>query len=100
MKSYSIWISLLFFVLCFGIFIYGFDSMNQSQSQEDEQRVNESIKKGILECYAVEGKYPKSFAYLSKHYGIYVNEEKYMVHYEYQGANLYPSYMVYVKGEN
>lgn len=99
MMSKTFWIHITFFFVCLGIFNLGFHSMDQSQSQEDQERVNKSIEKGILECYAVEGKYPKSFAYLSKNYGIYVNKEQYIVHYEYQGANLYPNYMVYVKGE-
>lgn len=99
MKKTSVFLSLLIFFIFVAIFWNGFSNMETNQDQEDIQRVQESIKKGVLECYAVEGKYPESLSYLEKNYGVYVNEERYLIHYNYQGANLYPDYTIYVKGE-
>ena len=74
--------------------------MSSSSYQEDLERVESSLRRGIVECYSVEGKYPESIEYLEQNYGIYVNKDQYLIHYEYMGANLYPDFMVYLKGES
>lgn len=99
MKDRSILLSLVIFFVVIACFWFGLNNVDQNQDKEDLQRVQKSIKAGILECYSVEGKYPESLTYLQKHYGVYINQKQYLVHYTYQGANLYPEISAYRKGE-
>lgn len=54
----------------------------------------ESIRRAAVSCYAAEGAYPPSFAYLKQHYGVSVNEKRYAVHYEIFASNIMPDIMV------
>ncbi len=47
-----------------------------------------------MHCYAVEGRYPPDFDYLKKHYGILVDESRYVVHYRMFASNLMPDILV------
>ena len=99
MKDKSILISILVFGVMIICLLYGFQGLDTSSSQEDLERVETSVKNAILECYSVEGCYPESIDYLEKEYGIYVNESRYRVYYEYVGSNIMPNYVVYRKGD-
>ena len=47
-----------------------------------------------MTCYATEGVYPPSVQYLKENYGIQIDEDRYSVFYEIEGANLMPSITV------
>ncbi|MDO4198729.1 MAG: hypothetical protein Q4D13_07055 [Erysipelotrichaceae bacterium] len=91
-------VSLLLFLLCAVILFMGFNSISSSSSSSDLSRVEDSLRKGIIECYAIEGKYPESLDYLRENYGVYFDEESYQLHYRYLGANMMPELMVFEKG--
>ena len=62
--------------------------------EEGRLRLEESIRRAAVTCYAVEGIYPPDLAYLQEHYGIQVNEERYYVFYEVFGSNMMPDITV------
>lgn len=64
--------------------------------QESAELLEKNLKRAAVECYAIEGGYPESIRYLEQNYGIYVDEEQYVVHYEYVGANLPPDISVFI----
>lgn len=45
-------------------------------------------------CYSIEGEYPPGIEYLEENYGVKINRDKYVVHYEYFGANIRPTVTV------
>ena len=57
------------------------------------------MENGITLCYAVEGAYPENLEHLTENYGVVINEEKYLVHYECFAANVRPTVTV-IRREN
>ena len=47
-----------------------------------------------MACYAAEGVYPPTLDYLEQHYGIQVDETRYMVSYDIFASNLMPEITV------
>lgn len=56
--------------------------------------LRETVLSLAVQCYAVEGVYPPSVAYLKAHYGLQVNEERFIVSYDAFAANQLPDVMV------
>ncbi len=70
-----------------------FATTRRSEARETEM-VSAAIQRGIVTCYAVEGKYPSSLSYLYDNYGVSVDESRYAVFYDVIAANLMPSVQV------
>ena len=74
--------ALIMFVAVALIVIIGSGNVAGVQAEQEMQMAEDSIRRAVVSCYAIEGAYPESFAYVKEHYGITVDEEKYAVHYE------------------
>lgn len=59
--------------------------------------LQDALNHSIVQCYAVEGRYPESMEYLEEHYGIIYDKEKFFVDYEIIGANIMPEVTVMEK---
>lgn len=79
------------------IFIFGFQNTQDQVGEKDLERVKEAIQKAALECYSIEGKYPREVSYLMDHYGLLLQTDLYSVRYEYIAENIMPSTNIYVK---
>ncbi|MCH5208012.1 MAG: hypothetical protein J1F04_03935 [Oscillospiraceae bacterium] len=55
------------------------------------EEIKNTIENGVTICYAIEGAYPESMAYLTENYGVVVDSSKYIVHYESVAANIRPT---------
>lgn len=53
-----------------------------------------SLHRAAVECYAIEGAYPHSADYLARHYGVALDENRFIVHYVYVASNLMPDITV------
>ncbi len=69
---------------------------NSSGTQPD--RIKEAIERACIQCYALEGSYPPNLEYLSKHYGLIINDDKYFYYYEVFASNVMPYVEVYERG--
>lgn len=56
--------------------------------------VKTTIENGVTMCYAIEGAYPESIEYLTENYGVVIDSERYIVHYECFAANIRPTITV------
>ena len=90
---------MVLFVLVIGVLLMGFNNAFSVVNDSDLSRVKQNIKDGIIECYAIEGKYPESIEYLKDNYGVYFNDESYQIHYRYLGLNMMPEFDVFIKGD-
>ena len=61
---------------------------------EDRQRLEDSVRRAAVACYAAEGAYPPDVDYLIEHYGLSVDESRYIVHYDIFAENLMPDITV------
>jgi len=83
----------IFVVIFSFVLFYVITGLNQAGAVSDSEglRIAEnSVKRAVINCYATEGKYPPNFQYLKDHYGISIDENKYVVHYTIFAENFMP----------
>lgn len=54
----------------------------------------QSIRRAAVQCYALEGAYPRDLSDLEERYGVSVDRERYFVDYRYVASNLMPDITV------
>lgn len=86
--------SLLVFLAVMGIMLYGFNDAAQSSSAEQMRMTEDNLRRAVVSCYALEGRYPPDVEYLQQQYGLQINEKKYIVHYEIFAENIMPDITV------
>lgn len=94
-KEYSL--SLCLFFAVGGFVLFGLHQAKTVQQQEALRIAKESILRGAIRCYALEGVYPPSYDYLKENYGIQIDEEKYTVFYDIFASNMMPDVTVIEK---
>lgn len=90
----------IFLVLFLGVcafLLFGLQQAALQQRQEAKRLAEESILRGVITCYALEGFYPPSYAYLEENYGVHVNEEQFDVFYDIFASNIMPDITVVEK---
>lgn len=93
----NIWISLCLFLLIIGIFYAGVSSLAETGSAEELANLTQTLQEGIVHCYSIEGTYPESLSYLTEHYGISYDHDKYLVEYHPLGSNIMPDLTVLIR---
>jgi hypothetical protein len=78
-------------ILLFGIALLSASNRNEAQ---ETQLLDSAIRRAVVTCYAVEGKYPPSLDYLYNNYGICVDTSRYAVFYDVFASNVMPSLTV------
>ena len=81
---------LLFFLTALG-------NLGDGQRSEGKAQLEAALHRAAVACYACEGIYPPSLDYLKKHYGIQVDDSRYLVIYEAFAENLMPDITVLEK---
>lgn len=84
----------LLFLFVIGIVYFGIIESEQSTQEESTTQIEEALNKAITQCYSIEGEYPKTLDYLVENYHVYVDEDKYIVHYVYEASNLRPDLLI------
>lgn len=77
--------------------------MSDYQSKYDEtqiKNIRSAIFDSLITCYALEGKYPDDIYYLKENYGLIMDDNRYIYHYELLGSNILPKYDVIQYDEN
>ncbi len=72
------------------VLFLGSRRMEQTASEEQTELLRQAINQAVVNCYAMEGRYPESLDYLKENYGIQINTEKYSVTYEIFADNVRP----------
>lgn len=70
----------------------------QQVDRESLAMTEQSLRRAAVECYALEGAYPKDAAYLEAHYGVELDPRRYRVDYVYIASNLMPDITVLALG--
>ncbi len=83
-------VGILFFVLVFALFITGLGQASAARQEEALKNLRHSINRAVVSCYAIEGMYPDSLAYLEENYSLVVDWDKYVVHYQIFSSNIMP----------
>ncbi|MDR1042542.1 MAG: hypothetical protein LBL54_01395 [Clostridiales Family XIII bacterium] len=65
-------------------------SLDRSQEVESMRMGEEAVVRATVQCYSLEGRYPPDLEYLEKNYGLTLDKDKYLYHYETVGENIMP----------
>ena len=87
-------VPILFTFAVVGMIALGLRQTGESSKSEGLRVLEESITRATVKCYAIEGMYPDTIAYIERNYGIRIDRSKYLVHYEVIATNLFPVIMV------
>jgi uncharacterized membrane protein YfbV (UPF0208 family) len=86
------------FIAIFALILYfvltGLSQASAASSTEGQRIAVNSITRAVINCYASEGMYPPSYEYLKEHYGLSVDENKYIIHYTIFAENIMPDITV------
>jgi uncharacterized protein (DUF4213/DUF364 family) len=96
-KKQTVFILVLSLVLIAAIIAsvsYGMKTAAAQNEAEAARTLEDSIKRAAISCYAIEGCYPPTLDYLRENYGVYIDDEKYMVYYDVFASNLMPDITV------
>lgn len=74
----NVLISIALFLAIFGFFSYGIVSVQKDMEKNEMETLQSAVTRDITRCYAQEGTYPESLAYLKKHYGLTYDSSKYL----------------------
>ena len=91
------WLAALLAALCLIFFITSLASVDRQQGEEGRQQLETALRRAAVACYAAEGVYPPTVEYLQQHYGVQIEEERYIVFYEIFANNLMPNITVLEK---
>lgn len=68
----------------------------ESSGRDEALRILEDgIRRAVVQCYVVEGRYPESIAYIEERYGVYIDKSRYVVHYTVFASNVMPEITVF-----
>lgn len=90
-------VSLFLFILIFGCVLFSFQNANENIGLHQKQSLEKALYRGIMECYAMEGRYPQSVDYLVDEYHIIYDENTFEIDYEIVASNIMPSVLVLEK---
>ncbi len=75
-------------------FFAALHQLGDSRGEEERLALETALRRGAVACYASEGFYPPDLAYLQEHYGVQVDESRYIVHYQVIAENWMPDITV------
>lgn len=78
-------------------FLSALDNLKTGNGEEGKEQLEQALKRCAVACYATEGIYPPNVEYMKEHYGIQIDEERYLVMYEVFAENLMPDITVLEK---
>jgi len=88
------------FAIVLFIVMTGLAEARTASDAEGLRIAEKSVLRAVISCYAAEGKFPPNFEYLVENYGIRINEEKFIVHYNIFAANIMPDVVVLLRSDD
>lgn len=79
------------------IFVLSLSRLGDSTVNRQRESLETALNRDIIHCYAVEGFYPPSLAYIEEHYGLTYNQNLFFVDYQPIGSNIRPDVTILVK---
>lgn len=84
-------------LIIFFIFWQGLSSIDEATVSRQQDSLETALNRDIIHCYAVEGFYPPSLAYIEEHYGLAYNKDLFFVDYQPIGSNIRPEVTILVR---
>ncbi len=87
-------ISMIIFTVIAVLFFLAVDATGRSSIAREQESLENALARDIIQCYAIEGRYPPSLEYLEQHYGLTYDKTTFFVDYLPIAGNLYPDVTV------
>ena len=71
-----------------------FSEAARSAKAQEAANLKIAVKNDIIHCYALEGAYPESLAYIEEHYGLTYDSSRFLIDYEPVAKNIMPDVTV------
>lgn len=85
----------LLFLAALALLLWGVRDVSDSSGRERLRMAQQAVRRSAVQCYALEGRYPADLQYLAEHYGLILDEDRFVYHYESVGGNLMPQIQVF-----
>lgn len=89
----------LAFLLVLAVFLLVLRDFSQDTRLRQRQALETALNRCIVSCYALEGRYPESLAYLQENYPFTYDEKRFYVDYRLLADNLMPEVTILQRGE-
>lgn len=83
--------------LVVGLVFFGVRSLRAGSDAARLEMTQQAVRRTVVQCYALEGRYPPSLDYLADRYGLMMDVDRYVYHYRLNGANLMPEILVFAR---
>ena len=97
LKNIQLIIMLVVSIAMIAIILSGLSSYENRFDTVETGRIKTVVEKYAIQCYATEGAYPPNIQYLEEHYGLILNEEKYIYEYEPVAENIKPVIQIFIR---
>ncbi len=92
---YKYLIPVLLFVMIVVIVVLGVGNVQRSADEERLKVMEQAVRRSVVQCYAIEGRYPANLEYLRDNYGLILDYDNYGYHYQRVAANILPQITVF-----
>jgi hypothetical protein len=90
-------ISMVIFTGIAVLFFLAVDAAGRTSIAKQQESLENALARDIVQCYAIEGRYPPSLEYLEQHYGLTYDKRTFFVDYMPIASNLYPDVTIILK---
>lgn len=94
LKKAGVYAAALVLLVCGALLLF---RTRQSVEAQQTTAIRRSVETAAVECYALEGSYPPSLAYLVRNYGLVLDTRHYVYRYQIFAVNLPPDVFVFRK---
>ncbi len=90
---------LILFIIIGALFVNGVASVSETTLTKQRESLETALHRSISQCYAVEGIYPPSLAYIEENYGLTYDKELFYVDYQPFSSNIFPDITILYLGD-
>ena len=90
-QNKGLFLAMVVFALLVVLFLFFLLTATQRNEANEREMMSDALRRAIVTCYSVEGKYPPSLDYIYENYGVRIDESRYVVFYDGIAANVMPS---------
>ena len=75
----------------------GLHYLTQANEQEALESTRNAVVRAMVQFYSIEGYYPPTLDYLAERYGLQLDTERFIIHYNASGSNIRPHVAVFLR---
>lgn len=95
MPVISLIASLLIIAIAGAALLIGLSGYADGYSDQKVSEVRNTVLSYVAQCYALEGEYPPDLDYLAEKYGLQLDKDRYIYHYDMYASNILPDVRVF-----